>query len=346
MREIASSLTRRIAVFACFLLLVSCSGTRNDVSRRPPRFAVVTTSGELQLRRSDDGKVIRTITRLDVRYRSAGDAPHLAVDPRVRYFYHDASFLPECELHEEPREPADLLPQAPVAPAIARISTSDAKSKTIDVGSEPALSPDGTKLAYITGSDPEECGRAGQRDVLAVRNLRTGTAKRWRLKNGAIFAPLWTNDGHRVIFQRHRQLVENGEHGRTVITYHSFSTDGRDSLDKAPEVPIRDDYSVAGFMSRDELLVWRFTGTEGRGPRELLTIDPGTGRRLRSIVRVEASDVATFWVRVNATHLLIYRGAWRDSHEDPLDLSRYTVGDRAPAEISTDVIAAQWAGTY
>ncbi|MFN8535233.1 MAG: LpqB family beta-propeller domain-containing protein [Dehalococcoidia bacterium] len=81
----------------------------------------------------------------------------------------------------------------------------DGSERVVGAGNEPALSPDGTKIAFV---------RIGEQPGIWVLDLRTGEEQRVATENGAR-SPIWSADGTRLAILKTRQDPVRGTNPAT-----------------------------------------------------------------------------------------------------------------------------------
>ncbi|GIW07167.1 MAG: hypothetical protein KatS3mg060_1972 [Dehalococcoidia bacterium] len=109
-------------------------------------------------------------------------------------------------LRQPPPAPAPALPVAgptlsghiayrSAAGEIILVSLADGTERVVGAGAEPALSPDGTRIAYV---------RTGEQPGVWVIDLRTGNEERVATDAG-VRSPVWSPDGTRLAMLRSKQ---------------------------------------------------------------------------------------------------------------------------------------------
>lgn len=151
-------------------------------------------------------------------------------------------------------------------------------SPVIAKGVNPSLSPDGTRLAYETATDAvTTCSRT----MLVVRDLRTGTEKRWTSGEGPsdpnqlVSPPAWSPDSQTLAFgtfAARTYLLDVDSAARSI-------TDARLLRPRQPGIqqPLWD-YTTGELFVRD------VTGVLARASSPVVEIDPESGEVLRILV--------------------------------------------------------------
>jgi hypothetical protein len=162
-----------------------CEGSHRTATRRPvadpPNFVYVTGGRhELELRSATTGRLVKRVASVGESFTSNG----LAISPNGAAAY--VTLIGRRSL------------------VIERIAVADGKRSFIAAGEQPAVSPDGRRLAYIADHGRRPKGRRPQ--VLAVRRLSSGrtlTLDIARLVGGSaeLFngTVAWLGDGSDVV---------------------------------------------------------------------------------------------------------------------------------------------------
>jgi hypothetical protein len=161
--------------------LAPTTTTTPPPAARPATAVAVTPKGALVVVDTTTGRTVRTLAR-EPQARSP-HKPALSPDGSTAYFTRQGV---DCGYSTLYRVPVD----------------GSAPPTRLGNGSVPAVSHDGTKLAFATPSN----GCVGA--ILVVRDLGTGREQRWPApendgyySNGAITAIAWAPDGRRLAFQ-------------------------------------------------------------------------------------------------------------------------------------------------
>jgi hypothetical protein len=152
----------------------------------PGLLVVVTDSGAVELLDSSSGKPVRTL----VTSGAIGDEIAVSPDAKTIYFVRQSGCFGEID-------------SVPVAGGVAQ---------NVAPGSFPAISPNGTMLAYATEPDLTQTGCAGSGNVakqfaVVVRNLASGSERKFpmapALVSNGLPAPIshlsWESDDKRLI---------------------------------------------------------------------------------------------------------------------------------------------------
>src|SRR4051794_37740276 len=134
--------------------------TTSTVPGLPSAFLALTADGQLQVRSSRDGGVERTVATMTV-----SGPVNLAVTPDGRsvYLARDRPFKRgECN------QPQDTL-----LDEVVRVDLTSRQIEPIGRGAEPALSPDGRRLAYVRQVDGI-CRRGVGGQELVIRDVASG----------------------------------------------------------------------------------------------------------------------------------------------------------------------------
>jgi dipeptidyl aminopeptidase/acylaminoacyl peptidase len=132
--------------------------------------------------------------------------------------------------------------------------------ETAHEATEPALSPDGRRLAFLENRDGDV--------KLMVFDLETETTRSLSLRNGVHSSPLWRPDGSAVL-----ALFEAWNYPRDVWSYSIDGGRERVSETLPPDLDVR-------RMIRPELL--RFTSSDGREVTGFLYVPESAGAASRA----------------------------------------------------------------
>lgn len=285
----------------------------------PEEFVAITQQGELQIRRTEDGEVVRTLRDdVDMSY----GPPRIAASSDGRFVYTDRFELEDC-----PDGGARTQ-------KIARVLLPSGEIEAIATGAEPALSADGRRLAYVTSSDTSACGHY---DTLVVRELGSRTEQRWTANpsepDWAVSMPYWSPDNRMIKLA----LLEGPSVSvRLIDTLES----GFFSLADAHQVPVPEFSAALGYLTEDELL----TAQTPEDEHDLVTIDPVSGDVVRRLVVIPGiyDDFSAVASRDGKYALLTLRLAGGRSEEDPVELLLYTVEPSRYIDVTEGVVAMDW----
>jgi len=243
---------------------------------RPPVLAAVTTAGALVLLDPATGRVTRSVVPSGV----LGDA--LAVSPDGKTIYYEVGT--GCQ-HE-----------------IWQVRTADgARTRISAAGNAPALSPDGTRLAYATqyfivpdGDCYPDNATAGYQVVIV--DLADHRSRKYpmppQLAASGLPAPVshlsWSPDGTRLAVSI--SAVQDNEGWRLAImnpaTDTSYFQDDESTEVALPGASPRAYYAEGVYLSDGHLFVARQC-CDGYPPNttnvDMLEIDPANGRQIRQI---------------------------------------------------------------
>ena len=297
-----------------------------------PREVVVWRNFRIEVVSSTTGRLIRTL---------APDAglnrftPQPAVSPGGMVYFdeaHDVNGIPDEQ--------------------ILSVPLSGGQVTSVADGHDPAVSPDGRFLAYLTYADITNVGQG-----VAVRDLRTGATKIWRYStvDPDITGLSWSPDSQEVSFTTTTPTPDN--RSLTVGAWVLNASTPTGSLDAAREIPLAPGMAWAGYVNRADGIgvTQHWAGTIPSSSFGLSVVDATTGRVIASLPHVSGQlavgnvlDGAEGTVQIDASgqHLaLVEVGSGSGA------LYRWTIGNNPtristdPVQIATGVIGAAWVPT-
>ena len=268
---------------------------------------------------SADGTVQRVLTEID-----AG-LPEYVVSANTDSVFADAF-------------PGQACPgQQRILGSIVQTSRADGSQRRLD-GFRPALSPDGTQLAYLR----TECDGPSR---IAVLDLATGQEQSWMLPepyaDGDVpfedVGPFrWLPDASSLVFalevdsdlQYWRHDVTPGEQVRLPVLGGTAAVRDLQPRGTTP--------TFVGMV-----------GGGVEGPPRVIEYDLENGQIVAELLAVPwGPDANVQLVDVDASgrHLLLLRTVGSGSQTDPqhTELYRWSLGDAAPSFVARDVVAADW----
>jgi len=297
-----------------------------------PRELVVWKDFSIEVVSSTTGRLIRTL---------APDAglnrftPQPAVSPSGTVFFdeaHDVNGIPDEQIQSVP--------------------LSGGQVTSVADGHDPAVSPDGSFLAYLTYADITNVGQG-----VAVRDLRTGATKIWRYSTVGpdITGLSWSPDSQDVSFTTTTPTPDN--RSLTVGAWVLNASTPTGSLDAARKIPLAPGMAWAGYVNRADGIgvTQHWAGTIPSSSFGLSVVDATSGRVIASLPHVSGQlavgnvlDGAEGAVQIDPSgqHLaLVEVGSGSGS------LYRWTIGSipnrisTDPVQIATGIIGAAWVPT-
>jgi len=203
-------------------VLLSGRAAPGPAASMPSRVVVWTADFKIELLSSRTGRLIRTLVTGVAVTRGI---PTLAVSPAGIVYFDDA------------RGPRNYVLSVPLAggPVTA-----------VAQGQEPALSPDGRHLAYLTYAD-RGTGRPSPEEIV-IRDLPAGTQRTWAFSSAGrdITNLCWSPDGRHLAFAG-EATVNNGT--VAVRTAQVLDTSSGGMLDGARQIPLGQRVAWAGFLT-------------------------------------------------------------------------------------------------
>jgi len=297
-----------------------------------PREVVVWRNFRIEVVSSTTGRLIRTL---------APDAglnrftPQPAVSPGGTVYFdeaHDVNGIPDEQ--------------------ILSVPLSGGQVTGVADGHDPAVSPDGSYLAYLTYADITNVGQG-----VAVRDLRTGATKIWRYSTVGpdITGLSWSPGSQEVSFTTTMPTPDN--RSLTVGAWVLNASTPAGSLDAARKIPLAPGMAWAGYVNRADGIgvTQHWAGTIPSPTFGLSVVDATSGRVIARLPHVSGRlavgnvfDGAEGAVQIDPSgqHLaLVEVGSGSGA------LYRWTIGSNPnristdPVEIATGVIGAAWVPT-
>lgn len=252
------------------------SGAPGGSSSSPPPIVAVTTTGLLEVLDPSTGEPERTLAT-----NATGDEVSVSRSSQTVYFE-----TPEGCDHEIESVPMD-----------------GGSTSVVATGMDPAVSPDGSELAYARQPDlsQPQCATTGQQQSaasqieLVVRKLSTGQETTYPMSPQALSSGLpmpidhlsWAPDGQRIAVSI--PAVQDNEGWQLVVldtTTASYYVGPGTSQVPIPE-SLPDSYYREGVFEPDGNLFVNRVCCAGTPPRRvsslLLNVDPSTGAELSEI---------------------------------------------------------------
>jgi len=283
----------------------------------------------IEVRSSRTGRVIRTLATNVAKVRGL---PVLALTPSGTLFFDDYARTREQIL------------SVPLAGGPLTVVARNA--------SEPAVSPDGRMLAYVTNTDG-----ASAPEAIVVRDLVTGAERRWTFATQGwpdVAAMSWSPDGRSLSF-----TLGPSQAGGVYQSAPSWVLGRRQPSGILPpgapgpragprvtirRIPVRGRLSWAGYLTaRTGVAV-----LEGYNRAALFLVDVATGRIIRRLASLpaglgyaNASDGPEGTIKADPTgRYLLISAEGRDGGE----LYWWVPGMRKPVPIAGRVLRAIWSG--
>jgi hypothetical protein len=207
-------------------------------------------------------------------------------------------------------------------------------------GRDPAVSPDGRRLAYVTDTD------AGAPAAIVVEDLATRTSNRWATAPAGpdLGSLSWSPDGRFLAF-----TVSGWPPRDATVQVLGIRPDG--TLEEARRIPLGHGLQWAGFLTtRTGMAVTGPAGPPGPGGPGLAEVAVSSGRILRQLTELPRQELSTSnaYDGTEGTitadpggHYLLIATAGPDGHGE---IFRWTVGTHQLVPLARGAIRASWAG--
>jgi hypothetical protein len=223
---------------------------------------------------------------------------------------------------------------------VMRVPLAGGPVTTVATGHDPAVSPDGRMLAYVT-----DAGLTGAPEAIVVQNLATGTQRRWAFTSWPDIDSLsWSPDGVLLSFTA---IIGSTFHATAWL----LDTRRAGPLDSARPIRLGRGLQWAGFLtSGTGLAVAPRPGQAGRGgPQVLLEAAVSSGQIVRRLVPLPAqalfpADTLQGNNAITADpggHYLLIATAGPDGYGE---IFRWTVGTHQLVPLVRGATRASWAG--
>jgi hypothetical protein len=282
----------------------------------PPLVVVLTGSSRIEVLSARTGRVLRTL---------AADAGLFRRLPTVAVSVTGMVYFDTVLTQEQ----------------VVSVPVAGGPVRSVAAGSDPAVSPDGRMLAYVTGAEPHRGPEA-----IVVRNLATGSQRRWAFISGQadIVSLSWSPDGVLLSF--------TADIGSTFqATAWLLDTRRAGTLDSARPIPLGRGLRWAGFLTpRAGMAVTGPAGPPGRGGQSLAEVAVSSGRILRQLTELPRQGLSTSNAYDGAEgtitahpggHYLLIATAGPDGYGE---IFRWTVGTHQLVPLARGAIRASWAG--
>ncbi len=308
------------------------SATTSTHTTAIPAELVVWRKFRIEVVSSATGRLIRT----------------LALDPGLNRFTPQPAVSPGGTVYFDTAHDVDGIP----GEQILSVPLLGGQVTVVANGHDPAVSPDGRFLAYLTYADITNVGEG-----VVVKNLRTGTTMTWRYSTTGpdITGLSWSPDSRAVSFTATTPAPDDRSLsvGAWVLSVSTPSG----SLEEARKIPLASGMAWAGYVnSVDGIGVSQLWGaTRGSSTFALSVVDARTGHVIARLPHVSGRlavgnvfDGAEGTVRVDPSgqHLaLVEVGSGGGA------LYRWTIGSKPnhisadPVRITSGVIGVAWVPT-
>jgi hypothetical protein len=288
----------------------------------PSRVVVWTDNFKIEVLSSRTGRLLRTLAT-NVALNQG--IPTLAVSPAGVLYFDDARGTREFVLSVP-------LAGGPVT--------------TIADGRDPAISPDGRMLAYVTYTHR---WAAKQPEAIVVRDLPAGTQRTWAVTSFPhdITNQSWTPDGRFLAFAG---ITEIKNATVTVRTAQVLDTRSGGTLDGARRIPLGQRVAWAGFLSPQAgagvMLDPHGAIQTGGG---LVEVGVSSGRVLRRLTSLPPHGLATGnavdgtegAITVSRTGRYLLIAGMGNGHGE---IFRWTFGMLHPVRVTSGALIAEWLG--
>ena len=324
-----------IALLASVLVLgikVLPSSKSSDSTPKPGPGATTTmpaemvgwaSNSQIEVVSSTTGKVIRTLARDDGLYRGT-----VAVTvSRFGVVYFD-------EAENVDAVPTEQIREVPLAGGPVTILTK---------GHDPAISPNGELLAYLTYTDLSDAPQG-----IAVRNLLDGTTREWAYSTTMpdIGRLSWAPDSRSLSFTT---TTPGGRKSSLILRAWVLDLDSASrSLARARQIPLPSDMAWVGYSSQTEGIgvVQHLGLTRSADWFEITQVVVSTGRIIKQLATfpgsLEVDNVydgaeGTLQLDLSRSYLSIVEvGRGNGS------LYRWKIGDGPIIPVATGIVTAGW----
>lgn len=213
---------------------------------------------------------------------------------------------------------------------------------TVAAGRDPAVSPDGRMLAYVTDTD-----LAGGPEAIVVQKLATGTRRRWAFTSAQpdIDSLSWSPGSVLLSFTASTGPLQ-------AATAWLLDTRRAGTLNSARPIPLGRGLQWAGFLTPGTgMAVAPRPGQAGRdGSQALLEVAVSSGQIVRQLTPLPAQALFTANTLMGTEgtitadpggHYLLIATAGPDGHGE---IFRWTVGTHQLVPLARGAIRASWAG--
>lgn len=301
--------------------------TRLPLAPIPPEMVVWRSNFRIDVISSTTGKLIRTLATDVALFRGT---PQPTASPSGTVYFDDAGIAPNER--------------------ILSVALSGGPISFVADGQDPAVSPNGRFLAYLTYVQVSPWPEA-----IVVRDLLTGTTKRWQYSaNGPDISRLtWAPDSQTLAFSGYSRSPD--KQSLTLGAWQLNVASPSGSLDVVQRLPLPTGMEWVGFMSQGQgIVVSQHRETSRRSSTFTLSVlNTSTGRTIARLPSVHGQlgvdnvfDGAegTVQLDLSAQHLAIVgTGSGNGT------LYRWTIGDQPhhvssrPIAVATGVLGAAWA---
>lgn len=313
-RMIATGITAGVIAIVVAVIAARAPEHREGLVGPPPppapdRVLTVSSDGDLQIRRTSDGSVRRTVrTGLNPSL-----APITVSKDGTQAFFDQPD--PSCD----------------GARKIERIDLESGKTTTIARGKNPVVSHDGEHLAFATSSEKDACDVF---DTLVIRSAVDGSDRRYPASSKGAGVGItyihWSVDDQRIAYT----LLEPRSFTNRVMP--SGAKPGT-RLDSEPALSLPD--QPVSFVAHGRVLLEH---SDDAGV-EFYTANIDGSKQLTLVTRSAFIDISTVATDATGTHLLwLERNADQRNGTSPAKLVRFSIGVKQPTSVANDILTAAW----
>ncbi|MGH9048744.1 MAG: TolB family protein [Acidimicrobiia bacterium] len=203
--------------------------------------------------------------------------------------------------------------------------------RIVGESAQPAVSPDGTKLAFVSYQGPAGAAAPQLLQVVETDSV-LGTPERvgyWEVGDATeqVVAPSWAPDSRHLVY-----TVVNSPEG----SYPRMLDTAADSvlLDEAPTVPLPGGScaEVAYLGESGRLVATTNAGADGRV--RVIAVDPVSGDEIRELFRIPEQGCGRRVVSNDSGDAVLVIGSNATY--------RWSEGDAGPTQLAPDVVAVAW----